>query len=171
MSGDQTCEEIAVERCMDPPAELPDGAEAFCGALNDVCGGEPEYPEFPSNDICAWFVVGILNAPPPGVFHDDFDAATACAEGLEVCDEGISWLGCFLEVYAPAEEACATLVACQEGIDLPPGEGFGLQECVFYFTMIHGDQPDILDAALACIDAAGDDCDAVFQCLGESGDE
>jgi len=171
LGGDATCDGVAAERCMDPPMELPAGAVEFCGALDDLCGDESEYPKFPSDEICAWFIAGMLNAPPPGAFHDDYEAAAACLEGIEACDEGISWLACFLEVYQPAEEPCETLVSCQDEVGMPPGEGFGLEECIFYFTMVHADEPGVLDAVLACIDAAGDDCFAVFQCIDDGGDE
>ncbi len=54
---------------------------------------------------------------------------------------------------------------CQEQVDLPPGEGFDLDECLFYLSVIHVQDPEVLDAALACIDA-GETCEAAFTCLG-----
>ncbi len=106
--GDQgDCAEVAAARCMEPPAALAEGATELCTALTDLCGDSDGFPSFPSLDICGWFVTGFLMTAPSGLFHDDFSAAADCVGDLEVCEEdGGAWLGCFLDVYPPAQDAC-----------------------------------------------------------------
>jgi hypothetical protein len=163
--GDQgECAVVAAARCMNPPASLGAGAESACENLADLCGDTGPFPEVMASEACGWFVTGFLMAAPPGLFLDDFTAAAECIAGLETCDDA-AWIGCFLAPYEPAQQACAVLVGCLDEVELPPGESFDLDQCIFYLSIIHAQQPEVLEGALACIDAA-EGCQAKFGCLG-----
>ncbi|MFH1530336.1 MAG: hypothetical protein ABIK09_06325 [Pseudomonadota bacterium] len=160
------CGPLATDRCLDPPATLAVGALEFCENISTLCGEVGPFPGGLSSDVCGWFVTGFLMSAPPGLFHGDFSAAAACVAVLETCDEkGVSWLICFLNVYPAAQDTCELLTQCQEEVQLPPGEGFDQDMCLFYLSVLHVQEPAKLEAALACIDAA-EGCQAVFGCLG-----
>lgn len=165
--GDQgDCADLAAARCMEPPATLGAGADSFCDNLAELCGDTGPFSDVIDSEACGWFVTGFLMAAPPGLFHDDFAAAAECVAGLEGCDDEAGWIRCFLTPNAPVEEACATLVDCMDEVELPPGEGFDLDQCIFYLSIIHAQEPEVLEAALACVDAA-QGCQAKFGCLGD----
>jgi len=164
--GDQgECGAVAAERCLEPPTSLGPGADAFCETIEALCGEASPFPSMLSGDLCGWFVQGFLMAAPPGLFHADFEAAAACVDGLDSCDDG-AWLGCFIDPPEEVQGVCETLVDCQDEVELPPGEGFDLQQCVFYLSTIAAQEPDLLAMAIACIDAA-EGCQAKFACLGD----
>ncbi len=159
------CNEIAPDRCMDPPQELPEGALEFCEELFVLCEGEEDFEMFGVPELCGWFMVGFLAAAPPGVFHNDFLAAKECIQEMEQCDtEGFSWMGCFLDIYEPAMDACVKLVPCLEDIPLPPEDTITVEECALHLTLNHANNPEKIDPLIDCIEAA-EGCPAILACM------
>ena len=159
------CNETAPERCMDPPQELPEGALEFCEELFVLCEGTEDFEMLGVPAICGWFMVGFLNAGPPGLFHDDFPAATECVQEMEQCDtEGLSWSGCFIDIYQPAVDACIKLVPCIEELPGPPDEPFTVEQCSLYLTMNHTSDPVETDVIIDCVNAA-EGCPAITACM------
>lgn len=157
----EVCE--AQSSCFPPPTALALGSTTFCATLIELCADEPGF-ELPADvDVCAWLMTGFA-VRIPGV---DFVHAALCAEELENCDQGgDTIMSCLIPRYEPCEGYCEALDTCLTQGPEPPEDWPGVEGCVIWCSSLHSQQPDIVDAAIACV-AVAPDCGAMGVCIGE----